>query len=358
MPDNINNHYLLFNDPLRMYNAMLDDIEQAKHYIYIETYKYGNDPIGMKFRDELTKKAKQGVKIKLLIDSWGAYVSANFFSEMINYGGEVLFFKKIRLSFDFFTKNHRRNHRKLLVIDDNISYIGSANIAIHSMSWRESVLRFVGDIAIPFRQVFNEHCKLYNKYIYDKIAGTKSIKHRGFEILLDVPSTVIQPTRKKYLDLIRSAKKSIIIETPYFLPGSYMRRAIVEAAEREVEVKIIMPYRSDVQMVDILRDKYLGDLHHQHIHLLFYKPKNLHAKIFMVDHEKFIVGSSNFDYRSFRFQHEINLFGKSKRILAKLNEHIDETIQDCEQFNYEFWLRRPRIQKFFERALVPFRHLF
>ena len=111
MPFSKSPQYRFYDDPLRMYNAMLDDIEMAQEYIYIETYKYGNDQMGEKFRDILTKKAKQGVKIKLMIDSWGAYVSQNFFSEMIRNGGEVRFFKKLRLSIDSFTKSRRRNHR-------------------------------------------------------------------------------------------------------------------------------------------------------------------------------------------------------------------------------------------------------
>lgn len=350
--------YRFYDDPLRMYNAMLEDIEQAEKSIIIETYKYGNDQIGIKFRDTLTKKAKQGVKILLMIDSWGAYVSLGFFSEMMKHGGEVRIFKKMRLNIDSFTKNHRRNHRKIIIIDDCVTYISSANIAAYALNWRESSLRMVGDVALTFKEAFYASYKIYNKYIYDKLSASKSLFYNGFEILRDVPTTVFQPTRKKFLDLIRGAEKEIIIETPYFLPGSYMRKALMEAAGRGVKVKIIMPLHSDVNVVDILRNRYLGEMYENNVEILFYTPRNLHSKVFVVDKTFFIVGSSNFDYRSFRYMHEIDLFGKDRKILNLLEAHIGETISECSLFDYNKWSDRSLIQRVFERLLIPFRHFF
>ena len=352
------NNFAFFSDSLKLYNAMLDDISKAKKYIYLETYKYGNDPIGEKFRNALTKKRKEGVEIKLLIDSWGASVSQGYFHTLTQLGGKVRFFKKMRLSFDSFTKNHRRDHRKLLIIDDEIIYIGSANISSHSFNWRESCLKLNDEIAGVFKKIFLQHYRVYNKYIYDKITFTQPLKYKDYEIIRDVPSTLLQPTRKRFVELIRSATSEIIIETPYFLPGSMVRKSLIDASKRGVAVKIITPKRSDVGLVDLLRSKYLGDLSRNGVEILFYIPQNLHAKLMLIDKETFVVGSANFDYRSFRFQHEIVLIGKEKNIIQSIDNHIEETIMDCEAFNYAFWKRRPLIQKFFEWLLLPFRHLF
>jgi cardiolipin synthase len=358
MPFSKSPQFRFFDDPLRMYNAMLNDIELAQDYIFLETYKYGNDQIGIKFRDVLTKKAKQGVKVKILIDSWGAYVTQSFFSEMIKYGGEIRFFKKLRLNIDSFAKSHRRDHRKLLIIDDKVTFIGSSNIAAYAINWRESSLRIAGDIALSFKESFLESYRIYNKYIYDKLSSSKSLFHNGFEILRDVPTTVFQPTRKKFLEMIRNAQKEIIIETPYFLPGSFMRKVLMETAQRGVCVKIISPQHSDVNVVDILRNRYLGEMHKNKVEILFYMPRNLHCKVFLVDRCSFIIGSSNFDYRSFRFMHEINLYGNDKRVIKLLEEHINETISECDEFDYKKWQERTLIQRFFERVLIPFRHFF
>lgn len=351
-------YFQFYHDPLKYYLAVLQDIEKAKKYIYIETYKFSLGPIGEKFKLALLKKAKEGVEIKLLMDSWGSTVSYSFFSELINAGAEVRYFKKIRISFDFFTKNHRRDHRKIIAIDDEITYMGSANITDHSINWRESIIRINGNITKEFKKIFLENWRIYNKYFYDKIVSTQIIYYHNYEIIRDVPSTLLQPTRKRFLELIQNAKSEIIIETPYFLPGSVVRKAIKEAGMRGVKVTIIMPKRSDVGAVDLLRTRYLGQIYGPNVEILYYIPQNLHAKLCIVDKSIFFIGSANFDYRSFRFQYEISLVGKNKSLISKLLQHVEETKKDCEAFDYEFWKKRSFVQKIFEWLLVPFRHLF
>ena len=157
MTEGAANEYKFYDDPLQFYNAMLDDIARAKKYIYLETYRFNNDFIGIKFRDALARKSKQGVEIKLLMDSWGTSVPVSFFQEIVQHNGEIRYFQKIKLFWDFFTKNHKRNHRKLLIIDDVVSYIGSANLTAYSLNWRESVLRIQSDIAESFKKVFHQH---------------------------------------------------------------------------------------------------------------------------------------------------------------------------------------------------------
>jgi cardiolipin synthase A/B len=110
--------------------------------------------------------------------------------------------------------------------------------------------------------------------------------------------------------------------------------------------------------MDILSGRYLGELARQNIKMFFYLPQALHAKIFMVDRETFLIGSSNFDYRSFRYQHEICLLGKNKSLIRQIINHSNETLKESEPFDYESWTHRPMIQRFFERVLVPFRHFF
>ncbi len=348
----------MFSDALLFYTSLIDDINSAKKSIFIEIYRFRNDQIGIKIRDSLLQKCKEGVVVKLLIDSWGAASSYSFFQELINEGAELRFFKKIKLNWDGFTKSHRRNHRKVIVIDENITYIGSANISSYALNWRESIFRIEGKIAEKFIEVFYENFKIYDKYFYDKTAYTKSIKYRGFEILRDVPSLLHQPVQKKYLSLIQKAKKEIVIETPYFLPGSHLRKALMDASERGVAVKIIIPKKSDVHALDILSSKYLGELHEHKVMIYFFQPHNLHSKLFLVDRKCFVIGSSNFDYRSFRYMHELCLAGENKDLVKQIITHVDDTLSKSIPFDYIGWSKRPAIQRFFEWLLVPFRHLF
>ena len=351
-------NFSFFDDPLLLYNAMWEDIKNAKKYVYIETYKFGNDPIGERFRDILIKKAKEGIEIKILVDSWGATVNKEFFKEMIQYGAQVVFFQKIKIHLDLFSKNHLRNHRKLFIVDDNTVYVGSANISNHSLNWRESVLRLEHPIALKFKNIFFEHFNFSEKLFPNKKRLTRPLYFQGFEIIRDIPGNIFQPTKKKFLQLIKKAKTEIIIETPYFLPGKDIRKSIIDAAHRGVSVHIITPQHSDVGLFDILRNKYLGKLIEENINIHYYRPHNLHAKLLIVDRETFVMGSSNFDYRSFRFMHEINLVGNNQQIIQVLLNHIETSKADCIPFNYELWLKRPKTLKIIECMLVPIRHLF
>jgi cardiolipin synthase A/B len=349
--------YTFFDDPLRFYNAMLNDIEQARSYIYLETYRFNNDSIGIRFRDTLAKKCREGVEVKILMDSWGTTLPASFFSELQTGNSDIRYFQKIKLFWDFFTKNHRRNHRKLLIIDDVITYIGSANLTDYSLNWRESVLRIYADITPQFRKVFLQHFEMYNKYVFEKQLKIRKITHGKFEILRDVPSLTKQRIRKRYIELIKTANREIVIETPYFLPSFFLRKALTDAAKRGVEVKVIMPLRSDVGLIDVLRNRYLGGLHKNGLRLFLYQPHNLHAKIMMIDREIFSIGSPNFDYRSFRFQHEIVLIGEAWSARDQIMKHINQTLQNSVIFSYDLWSKRSALQKFFEWIILPFRHL-
>lgn len=352
--------YLVIDDTLQYYNLMLADIAQAKEFIFLESYKFANDHMGVRFRDALTARAKEGVRIKILIDSWGrGPVSETFFSELIRIGGEVKFFEKIKINSDIFTRGHRRDHRKIVIIDDEICYMGSANITGYNLNWRELCLRMEGELAVLFKKVFLENFNAFNPFIItNKVTFTRTIRSGTFEIIRDVPSIQFQRLRKRYTQLIRHAEKSVVIETPYFLPGFKLRKAMMDASKRGVDVTVIMPKHSDVRMVDILRNKYLGMLHEAGIHLLFYLPHNLHAKMLMIDGEIFSISSANFDFRSFRYQYEIALIGSDPDIVRQLQNHIDGTIRNSQPLDFDEFKRRPLIEKIFEYFLLPFRHFF
>ncbi len=353
-----NETYHLFDEPLQYYNEMIDDIDKATNYIYIETFRVGKDEIGDRFRRALTKKAKEGVKVKILIDYWGAGpIDDDYFKKLIKYGGKVRFFEKIKFNTDMFTRSHRRNHRKLLLIDDEITYIGSSNLTGYNMNWRESVLKMKGDITVTFVKLFNQDYRGFNKYGFNSPYRTKLIKHGNFEIVRDVPSITKKLINNKFIKLIKAAKSVITIETPYFLPGFFLRKALMDAAQRGVSVNIVLPKNSDVTLIDILRNKYFGLLYKSGVNILFYELNNLHAKLMLVDKKIFAIGSSNFDYRSFRYMYEIMLVGDNKEIARQVNSHVKTTISDSQRFNYLNWKNRPLINKFFEWILLPFRHL-
>ena len=329
---------------------MLKDIRAAKKEILLETYIYDDDKIGKKFRDELIKKALEGVKVRLLVDAWGSDADKKFFKKFIEAGGKVRFFREIRYVIRFFNENHERNHRKLLLIDNKISYIGSINITGDCLNWRELVLRLEDDITYSLKRTFVRSWYNFNKLINRRL---KKIFHEDYEIIQDSPLKLFRPAERSYKKLIRKAKKEVFIETPYFVPSSGVRRAIRKAVKRGVEVKIIIPHSSDLRFLDIFRNRYIGRLHKKGVKIYFYS-KVLHSKLLIIDDLFFLLGSSNLDFRSFRHQYEINLLGKDRKIICDLKEYFKQTLKGSHAFDYAKWKHRHIFKRIIEVLMKPF----
>lgn len=346
----------LFDDPLKLYNTLLNDIQEAQSSIILEFYRFTGS-IGIRIIDALALKAKQGLEVKLLFDSWGTDWRHEQFAPLIQAGGEVRFFHKIILRPGFFIRSHRRNHRKLVIIDSRISYIGSSNISDYNIVWRELILRIEGPVATAFRETFDQMYAKHTDYLAYPNEMRTPIFFRDFEIVRDVPSIRSQMIRRRYTKLIKKARKSIIIETPYFLPSFLVRKALIAAVARGVKVQICIPLKSDMSIVDKLRNRYIGPLTEQGIEFLMHTGHNLHAKLLFVDNTTFAIGSANFDFRSFRFQHEMTLIGKYTSITSQVIRHTTETINQCIPFDYEAWKKRKLFDQFLEWLILPIRHL-
>ncbi|HAM88025.1 MAG: Major cardiolipin synthase ClsA [Candidatus Falkowbacteria bacterium GW2011_GWC2_38_22] len=348
-------NYQLFTDNAILYQAMLADILLAKKSIYLETYIYGNDEIGRQFRDALTKKAQEGVDVKIIIDDFGAEVKEDFFHDLIKAGGKIKFFFKIIYSFKILSKNNNRNHRKLLIIDENIVYLGSSNIKQKHIAWHEMNIRLQDEVAQYFASVFLDNFQIAHKHSFLKRFHIAPIRSGLFEIIRDVPSIKFKKIRKRKIELIKQAKKQILIETPYFLPDKNFRKALKSAVKRNVEVIIILPKKSDVKMVDLVRNRYLGLLHKNGIQIYFYDANFLHGKFLVIDDNSFSLGSANINYRSLYIAFEINLFGWDKNIIKDLKNIFFEDLKKCEIFSYTKWETRPIIQKWVEKLLGKIR---
>ena len=358
MPETVNTSVSLYDDNLVMYTAMINDIRQACKYIYLETFRFNEDSIGRKFRDALLEKARQGLDIRLLVDAYGTKMSS-FFNELIACGGKVRYFKKMKIFIsNTFARNNTRNHRKLLLIDDKITYIGSSNITAYCLNWRDLNLRLENPITRKFKSCFLHSAAQYKFYELAPFEKIKIIQYHGFGIIQDTPTAYFQPVRNHMLKMIENAKEEIIIETPYFLPGQKIRRALMLAAQKGRKVTVYLPAHSDVPVIDILANKYFGPMHKAGVEWKFYTPDLLHAKCMVVDRRRFILGSANMDYRSFRLQYEIMLYGENPEILDLLLQHTAKTRENCQDFDYEKWKNTPIVNRVMEWLLTPFRHLF
>ena len=351
--------YNIFSNPEEFYSKILDDISRSKKFVYIETYLFGNDPIGKKFISILSEKAKEGVEVKILIDAWGYFILSGriskskrtLFKPLIDAGGEVKFFREVQYTWSFFSKNNERDHRKLVIIDGKITYFGSYNITEKFIKNREIVLRIEEDIT-------SESVKSFNFFWNSRKGFMKNLIHKEFILLQDFPSSIRKYTENSYVKLIKNAKYEINIETPYFIPSLRVRKAFLTAVRKGVKVRIILPKKSNWGAVDLIRNRYLGYLHRAGVNIYYYLPKLLHSKLLIVDNKFFLLGSSNLDYRSFRYNYEINLFGKNRRLVKLIHNHFNDTLMECEPFDYNKWKKRSNIKKFLELILYKIRRLF
>ena len=348
--------YQLFSSTENWIDCLVQDIKQAKHYIYIEIFKFHDDDAGEKVCNALIEQADKGLDIKIIVDSWGTRHS-EMFDEMQKHGISVRFFKKIVITLNLLGKNHQRNHRKIVAIDNHISYIGSANFTKYSYIWRESILRIQQhELTATFKQIFLENFRIYKKKIKQR-KYYKTVVSQNFKIIRETPSIIHQKSHNYFMKLIDHAKESIDIITPYFLASQYIMDKLGKAVKRGVQVRLIIPKHSDVKSVDYLRDLFLGILHKKGIKIEFFQKGNIHAKLMLVDRHIFSIGSTNFDYRSFRYMYEINLSGENPVINSLISEFIEDTLTECEPFHYVKWLQRPLHQKIIGILLYPVRKL-
>ncbi|MFP4568225.1 MAG: phospholipase D-like domain-containing protein [Candidatus Woesearchaeota archaeon] len=345
-----------YSTPPQFYKDLLRDISKAKESVMIETHKLQGE-IAKDIKEELLRATKRGVKVKLLPDHWGSPLPKDFFKELKEHGADIKFFRVFKFTTNIISYNNRRDHRKIIIIDKKITYIGSANLTDYCKTWREFIIRIEDEkLSQKMIEIFEDNFKLHNFFLHSAKRHIKPIKYESLEIVRDVPSLRFQKIRNKHLHLIRRAKKEIIIETPYFVPDLKTILALRHAAKKGVTIKLIMPKESDVKIVDVFTQSLFGQLNKRNIKIYFYSPGFSHAKLSLIDNKLFSFGSANFDYRSFRYQYEITLFGDNPTIKEYVHKHLTETLKNTKEFNHAEWRERPLYKRILEIIIEPFKH--
>ncbi len=357
---NDNADYKFYSFSSLWYDDLLNDIYNAEKYIYLETFRICDDIIGRQLCRALINSHKRGVKVRVLADWWGTGTTNSCIQMLMREKVEVRLFKKFIPSIFLFSSNHRRDHRKIIAIDDRISYIGSANFAAYCTRWRESILRIEGKITAIFKKIFTDNYKIYNKDLTHysiRKASRRTIRYNDLFFIREVPSVFSQRIKKNYTRLMQQAQNSIVIETPYFLPGYRIYKELTHALKRGVEVKILVPESSDVKIVDYVRESILEKLHKKGAKILYYKLGNLHSKLLTVDNAWFSVGSANMDHRSFKYMFEIALIGNNPVVSSLVNEHLSRTENMSLEFDLETRKSRPLFKRVLALMITPFSHL-
>ena len=314
------NDVQVFNDGSAKFESLIKDLEAAKEHIHFQYYIFRLDNLGKRILDVLIQKAKQGVQVRLLFDDMGSRgVYKRHFHELIKYGGQVeAFFPSIfplinpRLNY--------RNHRKIVVIDGRIGYIGGFNVGDEYLGlnkkfgyWRDTHLRIEGSAVHPIQTRFildwnqasaNQDIEYADTYFpIIPLKGDVSM-----QIVSSGPDAEWEQIKDGYLKMIFRAKKYIYIQTPYFIPDVSFLDALRIACLSGVDVRIMIPNKPDHLFVYWATYSNVGYLLKAGAKIYIYENGFLHAKQIVIDDEVSTVGTANIDVRSFKLNFEVNAF--------------------------------------------------
>lgn len=356
-----------FTDGASLYESIFADIESAKETIFAEYYIIENDKISDRFIDTLIKKANEGVNVKIVVDAVGSWKVKNKTKQRLADAG-IEYHEFLPVSLPFFgRKINYRNHRKILLIDNEIGYIGGMNVADRYIEgkksigkWRDTHIKVIGDGVQGLAKVFRKDYHFVSRQLTSISTKTPS-KVDGFtpcnmQTVFSGPDMEYRAIMQTYLRIIMQSKKYVYIESPYFMPNEAVRSALVTAAKSGVEIKIIIPLFSDDRIVLMSTYSYVKDLASAGIHFYFYKAGFIHSKLIVSDDKIVSLGSANMDFRSLEHNFETNVILYGDETASIFHNIFERDMADSESFDMKRWKSRPfsmRIKESIARLFSP-----
>lgn len=346
------NHIDLFTDGNKLYEKVIEDIYNAKNYIHLEYYTFELDGLGHRILDALETKLKEGLEVKILYDDVGSKkVRMSKFHHFESLGGEVEAFFASKFPLINFRMNNR-NHRKIIVIDGQVGYIGGFNIGDDYLGlgklgyWRDTHIRVEGDVidALQIRFILDWNSQAYRpQFEYDDKYFPKKRQHKGksaIQIASSGPAFDLHQIEYGYTKMIMSAKKSIYMQSPYFIPDQSYINALKMAANAGVDVHLMIPCKPDHPFVYWATFSYAAELLNSGVKIYTYQNGFIHSKVMMIDDEICSVGSANMDYRSFALNFEVNAFIYDEEIAKEIRVAYEDDIKKSKLLTLEKYNNR------------------
>jgi cardiolipin synthase len=357
---------------------LLRDIYHAKEYVLFQFFKFENDSLGLVVREELINKAQDGVPVYVIYDAFpGAIVDHSFFHEMQLYGVKVHRYNPIFPLPSAYSNN--RNHRKIVVIDGKIGYIGGMNIAqryltgVHGGDWRDTHLRITGTACQDLQQVFLDDWRkqssaadidLLSSHI--NIADTTSAKRTSLaegaqpaqsaiQIIASDPQESTPPILHAMIQMADSATQYLYIQSPYFLPPKSLQTTLCHAAQRGVDVRLMIPKRGDRSIfISYASRSYLKPLLESGVKVFFHNTGFIHAKMLVADNKITTVGSTNIDFRSFTQSSEVNAFIYDDAFSQNMQKIFIDDMHHCHMIPQDWWQHRSFKERILQLLVKPF----
>ncbi len=360
----------LLVDGAAKYDALIETIASARNHVHLEYYIYMPDRSGILLRDALVERAKAGIKVRLLLDAVGSSdIKARFLQPLLDAGVEFAWFHPTR--FRPFTRPwlNLRTHRKIVVVDGRVAFTGGINITdeenerLNPDAYRDLHLRIEGNVVRSVQSVFVEDWAYATGQNRTHFEGSV-LWHAGetdgggdidAQTLVSGPDSSWEPIHRLHVAAIHEAATRVWLVTPYFVPGEAARMALTSAALGGLDVRLLVPKMSDSRLVTYAARSYFDELLASGIKVYEYGPRMLHTKALLCDDDVSIIGSANFDHRSFRLNFEISMLFRDRGLASELEALIEgeiagsEPVQD--QRNRSFW--RNRLPEACARLMSP-----
>lgn len=339
------------------YEAELAAIRSARRSINLEAYIFAQGELTRRFVDALAERARAGVEVNVVVDAIGGFSQTKgYFDPLTQARGQVEWYHPLR--WNTWPRVNNRTHRELLIVDGWLGFIGGAGFADHwykstrdEPRWRDTMVRAEGEAVTGLQAVFAENWLESSGEI---LAGPAYFPFhhapaRAKALVVGSTPTTGSSTSARVLfqTLLASAEKTISITTPYFLPDNSARAELVRAAkERHVEVKIIVPgHHNDHLLTRRSSRRLYGELLEAGAKIYEYQPAMIHTKSLVIDGQVGVVGSTNFDSRSFALNDEVNLAVFDTGFAQRLQQDFSNDLARSREITFEQWKRRPCIER-------------
>ena len=346
-----------------MLQSLLQAIANAKHHIHLQFYIFEDDAVGRLVRDALIEKVREGVEVRLLYDDVGCWkVDQSFYEKMREAGIETRGFLKVRFPM-FTSKVNYRNHRKVVVIDGRVGFVGGMNLALRYLKgvkwgiWRDTHIRIEGRAVYGLQIAFlsdwyaADHSLITSSRYYPDmpVCGESSI-----QIVTSNPIGGVETIMQGLLIAITGSQKYFYIQTPYLLPTEPILLALRTAALGGVDVRIMIPERADSRITHLASLSYLDELMQSGVKIYRYNKGFLHSKVMVSDDVLSTVGSTNMDFRSFEHNFEVNAFMYDRESALKMKSIFLDDQKDADLVQLKEWRMRPWYQKVAESDIRLF----
>jgi len=349
------NEYKLLVNGEEKFPEVLKILDTAKHFIHMEYYDWENDIRGNQIKDILLKKNQEGVKIRIMYDDYASRkMKGNIVKELKAGGAEIYPVIKVRLA-QFANRINHRDHRKLIIVDSLIGFVGGINISDRydnsidtGLFWRDTHIKITGATVLNLQRHFLVNWNIcqpnklsFTKELFPETPNQTETKEVELaQIVAGGPVYPMSNIMLTYFRIFTLAKEKLYITNPYFIPNDSILDALKQAAISGVDVRLLMPAKSDSAIVGAASKFYFRELLQAGVKIFMYKKGFVHAKTVVADTNLSVVGTANMDIRSFDLNFEIMSVIYGSSFAEQLEKVYLNDLTECDELNYEDWIKQ------------------